>query len=64
MTDQSPEQVEPVDEPAVEPEKTTNDVTQQDDVEVDEDQTPVAQDDLGHTFEPGDEEDDAEGGTQ
>lgn len=50
MTDQTPEA--PVDESAVEPEHTTNDLADQDPTEVwiDEDQSPEAAEDLGHTF--------------
>lgn len=44
MSDQTPEPT--ADEPAVEPEKTTNDLTLQDDVEVDDDQTPEPQPDF------------------
>lgn len=54
MTDQSPEQA--VDESAVEPETITNDLTEQSDVWVADDQTPVAQEDSGITLE--DEPDD------
>jgi hypothetical protein len=45
MTEQTPEPT--VDETAVEPEKTTNDLAGQDDVWVDEDQDPELQPDLG-----------------
>lgn len=50
MTDQTP--VAAVDESAVEPEHTTNDLAEQDPAEVwiDDDQTPEAAEDLGHTF--------------
>lgn len=51
MTEQTPEPA--VDETEVpQIEKTTNNVAEFDDVEFDDDQTPVAQEDLGHTFEP------------
>jgi hypothetical protein len=55
MTDQTPEPA--ADDQAVETEHTTNLVDEQDDVEIDEDQTPAVQDDLGHTFEADDSED-------
>jgi hypothetical protein len=52
MTEQTPEPVDPVDDPLdeagetpVETEKTTNDLSKQDDVEVAEDQTPEPQPD-------------------
>lgn len=44
MSDQTPDPT--ADDPAVEPEQTTNDLTQQDDVEVDDDQTPAPQPDF------------------
>lgn len=52
MTEQTPE---PAPDEAVQPEKTTNDLTKQDDVWVDVDQDPTPQPDLGHTFVPDDE---------
>jgi hypothetical protein len=66
MTEQTPE---PIDETAVEPEKTTNDLTEQDDVWVDENQADEAEPDYGHTVadedEPADEDAvPAEGGAQ
>lgn len=57
MTDQSvPDTPAEIDETAVEPETITNVVEDQDDVWVDDDQTPVAQEDTGITLE--DEPDD------
>lgn len=53
MTEQTPP--EPIDETAVEPEKTTNDLAEQDDVWVDEDQTAEAEPDYGHTVADEDE---------
>lgn len=73
MTNTEP--VEPVDTELVETEKTTNDLSAQDDVWVDDNQSTTAEPDLGHTSEdePDDESDDpvdtiedfgAEGGGQ
>jgi hypothetical protein len=45
MTDQTPETTA-VDDGQVEPEKTTNPVDEQDDVEIDENQTPVGLPDI------------------
>jgi hypothetical protein len=57
MTDQSaPDTPAEIDETAVEPETITNVVEDQDDVWVDDDQTPAAQEDTGITLE--DEPDD------
>jgi hypothetical protein len=58
MTEQAPEPT--ADDPAVEPEKTTNDVDAQDDAWIDEDQSPEPQPYLGGAPEDDDDVDGAQ----
>lgn len=62
MTEQTPEP--DIDESAVEPEHTTNDLAEQDDAWVDEDQEPDAQPDFGDPDVDLDTEDDDTDGAQ